>query len=75
MTNSMQHSNPNHLAYAVFIAVMIHGFLILGVTFVEPQGQPQAMMEVTMALHLSPEKNPKADFLAHKLMTLNPKTN
>ncbi len=64
MTNSMQHSNPNHLAYAVFIAVMIHGFLILGVTFVEPQGQPQAMMEVTMALHLSPEKNPKADFLA-----------
>jgi len=69
MTNTMQHSNPNHLAYAVFIAVMIHGFLILGVTFIEPQGQSQAMMEVTMALHLSPEKNPKADFLAQANQT------
>ena len=64
MTDTMQHSNPNHLAYAVFIAVMIHGFLILGVGFVAPQGQSQALMEVTMALHLSPEKNDKADFLA-----------
>ena len=64
MTNSMQHSNPNHLAYAVFIAVMIHGFLILGVTFVEPQGQPQAMMEVTMALHLSPEKKSESGFFS-----------
>ncbi len=64
MTDTMQYSNPNHLAYAVFVALLIHGFLILGVTFVEPQGQSQAMMEVTMALHSSPEKNDKADFLA-----------
>lgn len=58
------HSNPNHLAYAVFLALMVHAFLIMGITFVAPSGSPQAMMEVTLALHVSPDKNPNADFLA-----------
>ncbi len=65
MNDVMRHSNPNHLTYAIFLAVMIHAFLIMGVTFIAPSGgMPQSMMEVTLALHLSPEQNPKADFLA-----------
>ena len=61
----MQHANPHHLYYALVLAVLIHGFCILGFTFIAPQGgTPESMMEVTLALHRSPEKNTKADFLA-----------
>ena len=63
------HSHPNHLAYAFFVALMLHALAIMGVTFVAPHGVPQSMMEVTLALHISPEKNPKADFLAQANQT------
>lgn len=59
-----QHHNPNHLIYAVFSAVLLHAFIILGITFVAPQGAPAHSMEVTLALHKSNQANPKADFLA-----------
>ncbi|PTQ90770.1 energy transducer TonB [Agitococcus lubricus] len=62
--NNSTHANPNHLAYAIFAAVMIHAFIIMGVTFVAPANPPQAMMEVTVALHRSPTANQEADFLA-----------
>ena len=59
-----QHYNPKHLIYAVFSAVLLHAFIILSITFVEPQGQPAHSIEVTLALHKSSKANPKADFLA-----------
>lgn len=61
---AQQHHNPNHLMYAVFGALMLHAFFILGVTFVTPQGAVIQSMEVTLALHKSTQKNDKADFLA-----------
>ena len=67
MTHTMtfqQHHNPNHLIYAVFSAMLLHAFIIMGVTFVEPQGQAAQSIEVTLALHKSTQANPKADFLA-----------
>lgn len=59
-----QHHNPNHLMYAVFSAVLLHAFIILGITFVAPQGAATHSMEVTLALHKSNQANLKADFLA-----------
>lgn len=61
---AQQHHNPHHLMIAVFSALMLHAFFILGVTFVAPQGTATHSMDVTLALHKSSQKNDKADFLA-----------
>lgn len=64
MVLSAQHYRPNHLTYAVFAAVLLHSLFIFGVTFIAPPNSSAQMIEVTVALHKSPQANPKADFVA-----------
>lgn len=57
-------ADNRRLGMAVAIAALVHVFLLFGIRFVPPGGQPRAMIEVTLALHRSPKADEKADFLA-----------
>ena len=55
----------DRLSFTVFLALAIHGVIILGVTFTFVKQSPSThTMEVTLAQHRSKNRPDKADFLA-----------
>ncbi len=58
-------SSGDRLSFTAFLALMIHGAIILGVTFTYVTQKPSThTMEVTLAQHRSHNRPNKADFLA-----------
>ncbi len=55
----------DRLSFTVFLAIVIHAAIILGITFTNLKNAPSThSIEVTLAQHRSNEKPEKADFLA-----------
>jgi protein TonB len=53
------------LSFTVFLAIVIHAAIILGITFTKLKNAPSThSIEVTLAQHRSKDKPEKADFLA-----------
>ncbi len=58
-------SSGDRLSFTAFLALMVHGAIILGVTFTYVTQKPSThTMEVTLAQHRSNNRPNKADFLA-----------
>ncbi|MDA0788982.1 MAG: energy transducer TonB [Proteobacteria bacterium] len=58
-------SAMDRLTFTLFLAVVLHGVIILGVTFTQELNRPSThTMEVTLAQHRSDNRPDKADFLA-----------
>ena len=58
-------NSVDRLSFTVFLAVVVHAALILGVTFTFADKEPSThTMEVTLAQHMSQRRPVKADFIA-----------
>ncbi len=64
MSTRVMDADTQRLGLAFAAALALHAAVIFGITFVDGGGPPRAMMEVTLALHISPKPDDKADFLA-----------
>ena len=57
-------ADTRRFGMALVIAALAHALVIFGIAFVEPPSRPEAMIEVTLALHRSPKADARSDFLA-----------
>ena len=58
-------NSVDRLSFTVFLAVVVHAALILGITFTFADKEPSThTMEVTLAQHMSQRRPVKADFIA-----------
>lgn len=58
-------SSGDRLSFTVFIALVLHALLILGISFTADFGhQPAPTLEITLATHKASQEPDKADYLA-----------